>query len=82
MTNYKGVIPGFIILFATGILYRKYQDKVASFDNEGERGAYPKVPAERECAIRSQEAGDVDTRSVQDERPHVQGLWCAKHGEP
>lgn len=36
MTNYKGVIPGFLILFAAGVLYRKYQDKVASFENEGD----------------------------------------------
>jgi len=32
MNNYKGFIPGLILLFTAGVLYRKYQDNVDDFE--------------------------------------------------
>ena len=34
MNNYKGVLPGIFILFAAGVLYRKYQDKLLSYESQ------------------------------------------------
>ncbi len=34
MNNYKGVIPGLIILLTAGVLYRKYQDNTEDFEKQ------------------------------------------------